>query len=349
MQISEFDLSDIVFREDLYPRIEHNPQTVQSYAEDLSILPPIEVNQNKEIIDGWHRWTAHKKMSMQTIKVVVTKTISDAHFLELAIERNARHGLCLSREDKKSMARRIYHVTPESERNEKKKHLASILSVDERTIRDWLSRIDKDAKEARNKRIFDLWLACWTQEEIAAKENVHEDTVNEIVSRISEDLPKSVKVLSDHADPDFQVPLYNIWKWQEKTSGSKHAGNSESTILDNLLYLYTKPFDIVIDPFAGGGSTIDICRKRLRRYWVADREPIVEREKDIRKASIQEGLPSLNKRWSDVRLVGQSYKNATVTCRLAKRANLPCFAVLYKLSAECNPADTNWPDIQSFC
>ena|SRR3972149_4505102 len=238
MQISEFDLSDIVFREDLYPRIEHNPQTVQSYAEDLSILPPIEVNQNKEIIDGWHRWTAHKKMSMQTIKVVVTKTISDAHFLELAIERNARHGLCLSREDKKSMARRIYHVTPESERNEKKKHLASILSVDERTIRDWLSRIDKDAKEARNKRIFDLWLACWTQEEIAAKENVHEDTVNEIVSRISEDLPKSVKVLSDHADPDFQVPLYNIWKWQEKTSGSKHAGNSDPAGMSTFLPAY---------------------------------------------------------------------------------------------------------------
>ena len=29
-------------------------------------------------------------------------------------------------------------------------------------------------------------------------------------------------------------------------------------LLDNLLYLYTKPFDIVVDPFAGGGSTIDI-------------------------------------------------------------------------------------------
>jgi hypothetical protein len=27
--------------------------------------------------------------------------------------------------------------------------------VSERTIRDWLSRIDKDAKEARNRRIFD--------------------------------------------------------------------------------------------------------------------------------------------------------------------------------------------------
>lgn len=28
--------------------------------------------------------------------------------------------------------------------------------ISERTIRDWLSRIDKDSKEARNRRIFDL-------------------------------------------------------------------------------------------------------------------------------------------------------------------------------------------------
>jgi hypothetical protein len=53
--------------------------------------------------------------------------------------------------------------------------------------------------------------------------------------------------------------------------------------VDNLLYLYTKPFDMVLDPFAGGGSTIDICKRRFRRYMVSDRKPIVEREKEIRK------------------------------------------------------------------
>ena len=53
--------------------------------------------------------------------------------------------------------------------------------------------------------------------------------------------------------------------------------------LDNLLYLYTNPADIVVDPFAGSGSTIDLCKKRQRRYWVADRKPIVEREHEIRK------------------------------------------------------------------
>jgi hypothetical protein len=29
----------------------------------------------------------------------------------------------------------------------------------------WLSRVDKDAKEARNWKTFDLWLACYMQEE----------------------------------------------------------------------------------------------------------------------------------------------------------------------------------------
>jgi site-specific DNA-adenine methylase len=55
--------------------------------------------------------------------------------------------------------------------------------------------------------------------------------------------------------------------------GSQHFGNSEVRWLDNLLYLYTQPFDIVVDPFAGGGSTIDVCKKRFRRYWVSDRKP----------------------------------------------------------------------------
>lgn len=46
--------------------------------------------------------------------------------------------------------------------------------------------------------------------------------------------------------------------------------------------------------------------------------------------------------------VGQSYKTAAVTLKLAQRANLPCFCVLYKLSDEPNPADKNWKDISRF-
>ena len=87
---------------------------------------------------------------------------------------------------------------------------------------------------------------------------------------------------AEHAT-DFTPPIYNIWKQQEKTNGSSHFGNSEVRWLDNLLYLYTKPFDVVLDPFAGGGSTIDVCKRRFRRNMLSDRKPIVERETEIRQ------------------------------------------------------------------
>lgn len=298
--IQQLPIAEIIFREDLYPRIETNPSTVQKYAETIDVLPPIIVNQRYELIDGWHRWTAHKKLNIENISVQILNTNSDAHLLELAIEYNATHGIQLSQEDKRNMARSIYHVTPDKDRENKKKHLSKILSVSERTVRDWLSRIDKDSKESRNKRIFDLWLACHTQEEIAERENVTKETVSQICQKMAE-LSESDKPVANHLT-DFDPPVYNIWKQQSKTKGSSHFGNSEVKWLDNLLYLYTKPLDIVVDPFSGGGSTVDLCKKRFRRYWASDRKPIVEREKDIRQHDLMDGLPQIP-RWKDVKLV----------------------------------------------
>jgi hypothetical protein len=127
-----------------------------------------------------------------------------------------------------------------------------------------------------------MWLACHTGVEIAEANNLSEKEVGKIVSDLSAELPKGQKADSEHAT-DFTPPIYNIWKQQEKTNGSSHFGNSEVRWVDNLLYLYTKPFDVVLDPFAGGGSTIDICKKRFRRNMFSDRKPIVERETEIRQ------------------------------------------------------------------
>src|SRR4030095_8609532 len=216
---------------------------------------------------------------------------------------NATHGLQLSQQDKQDMARKIYGMTPEREREGKKADLARILSVSLSSVHSWLSRVDKDAKDARNKRIFAAWLACDTVEEIAERESVAKATVSEICSKIPdlEKLNKSDSAAAEHAT-DFDLPIYNVWKQQEKTSGSTHYGNSEVRWLDNMLYLYTKPFDVVVDPFAGGGSTVDLCRKRFRRYYVSDRKPIVERQKEIRQYDLMDGLPK-PPQWQDVKLV----------------------------------------------
>ena len=46
--------------------------------------------------------------------------------------------------------------------------------------------------------------------------------------------------------------------------------------------------------------------------------------------------------------VGQTHKPATVTRKLAERANLPAYTVLYKLSERRNPADRSSQDIVGF-
>lgn len=72
-----------------------------------------------------------------------------------------------------------------------------------------------DSKDARNKRIFDLWLACHTQEEIAIECQCDQKTVTNVLSGEMEDRPKFLNA-HPHAShsADFDPPLYNGWKQQ---------------------------------------------------------------------------------------------------------------------------------------
>lgn len=297
-EVVEIPLSEVVYREDLYPRMKPDASTIQRYAENLDVLPPIEVNQHRILIDGFHRWTAHRKVEASTIRAIVTPTESDMHLYALSIQRNASHGLQLSDADKKSDAIRLYAAGT----GLTKEQIAETLSVSVRSVNTYLTDVDRQLREERKQKIIDLWLSCFTVDEIADLTGVSVQPVKDAVSDFSEDLPKNLKVLSNFQDEDFAPPLYNVWTFAKKTNRVGHFGNTEQRILENLLYLYTEPFDIVIDPFAGGGSTVDVCKYRMRRYWASDRKPIVERETEIRKLDIAQELPPLNKRWSEVTL-----------------------------------------------
>jgi len=290
-------VDEIVFREDLYPRFNPDPPTIQRYAEDIEVLPPILINQRNELIDGYHRWTAHKKVKAEEIKVKVVETKSDREVLELAIKTNATHGLQLSRDDKRNMALKLYT-------GDNKKELAKILSVSERSISRWVEHIDKAKKEERNRKIREMWLACYTQQEIADAVGISQKEVSKKTAELYQmDIwQKGIKLKANYEDPDWETPLYNIWTFAKNNNSTKHFGNTAVEIVDRLLYMFTEPFDIVVDPFGGGGSTIDICKERLRRYWVSDRLPVPERP-DIRKHDIADGPPPLNGRWKDVALM----------------------------------------------
>ena len=222
-------VSEIVYREDLYPRINHDPALVQRYAGNLEILPAIEVNQHNELIDGWHRWTAHREAEAETINVKVTPTKNETEFLKLAIERNSNHGKQLEETDKKSMAIRLYNAGA----GESKDEIARVLSVTVRSVTSYLNDIEKQLREERKQKIFDMWMACHTQDEIAEAVGVDKATI----SRDSETLlqignhSNMQQSLAKFNDNDFTPPLYNLWTFAKKTNNVSHFGNSEQRIV----------------------------------------------------------------------------------------------------------------------
>lgn len=174
-----------------------------------------------------------------------------------------------------------------------------------------------DMERQLDQEIVDAWLACESNESIALSFKIDlkrvervTDAYKLVVGRtatftelVRDVKGEYVKDTDGNFVPGFDVPIYNVWTFMNKTNDVTHFGNSEQTIVENLLYLYTDPFDVVLDPFAGGGSTLDVCRKRDRRCWTADRKPITDREHEIRKHDLAiDGMPNLGALWPDVAL-----------------------------------------------
>lgn len=292
------NISDVIYRDDLYPRIEHNQQKAQEYAENIDNLPPIELNQHKELIDGKHRLTAYRLKNLEKIPFFVTETKNEAEFFALAIKRNALHGVSFNEKDRKKSAIKLYNGGI----GYSKEEISEILSVSKRMVSNYLGDIDKQIREDRKETIRSMYLQCYTAEEIAEKVGIPRQTITDEITLLPEmEMTSKIGKTANFQD-DFDPPIYNRFSYGKVTNATDHFGKTEQRILDNLLYLYTNPFDIVVDPFGGGGSTLDVCNYRSRRCWISDRKPKPGLENKIRFLDVVESLPQLNKRWSDVTL-----------------------------------------------
>lgn len=293
-------LSQIIFDEGLYPRVDgHDPATVQTYVRDMDQIEAagklISINADGILLDGRHRMLAYKTRADGADPEITVYRYAISSKLEsfrLACELQDR-GFALNNNDRQASAKRLYALGDQSQAD-----IAKVLGVSKQTISAWLSRTIKEEKETKKKKAREMWLACATQEEIAEAVGVSAKTID----NWEEDFCNSPEGGLLQNPPGFEPPIYNVWKQQTKTNAVSHFGNSEARWVENLLYLYTNAAGIVVDPFGGGGSTIDVCKKWSRRYYVSDRKPIVAREHEIRLHDLTTGLPSVP-RWKDVDLV----------------------------------------------
>jgi len=267
-------ISDIKIKMDLYPRMEQDNKKIQEYSENIENLPPILINQDNILIDGLHRLKAHKQAELKEIECDIEKTSSENELYLRAIETNSTHGLQLSIKDKQSVAVKLYDL-------KNRQRLIKALSISERAFDGWVSNKAKQLKEQKEEKAISTYLhAELTQKDVAERIGVSEAYISDLFKNCKFAVPE-----------DFTPFLYNLWS-SSKDNSITHFGNIPQVFVENLLYYYTEPFDIVYDPFAGGGITIDACKKWMRRYYVSDRKPIPAREEEIKKQDIKDGLPN---------------------------------------------------------
>lgn len=74
---------------------------------------------------------------------------------------------------------------------------------------------------------------------------------------------------------DFNPKVYDIWTFGglNPKYGKVHPGGLPGDFIENLLHYFTSEGDLVVDPFAGGGITVDVCKAMGRRCFASDITP----------------------------------------------------------------------------
>jgi hypothetical protein len=84
-------------------------------------------------------------------------------------------------------------------------------------------------------------------------------------------------------DIDEEIPMIEattFWDFPRQSYGStpkgdnKYAGVTPALIIYNLVWRYTDPGDLVVDPMCGSGTTIDVCKEEGRRAIGYDITPV---------------------------------------------------------------------------
>ena len=174
-------LDDVVLRDDLDPRLgDRDDDLIAQYADIFDALPPIEINQHNEVIDGWHRYLAAKQAMRTEIAYVVVETDGDEDLRDRMYAANLRHGVQYSREQKRAYGATLH------KRELSAKEIARLSGVGVSTVYRWTRELREQDKEERDVNIHRLRDEGYSQQEIADELQVAQRTVSEVLSENSQ-------------------------------------------------------------------------------------------------------------------------------------------------------------------
>ncbi|QDV35048.1 DNA methyltransferase [Tautonia plasticadhaerens] len=93
----------------------------------------------------------------------------------------------------------------------------------------------------------------------------------------------------DRLTTGFRPTPYDVWAFRRDPSyGVPHPGSIPAGIVAHALHYFTGPGTLVVDPMAGGGTTVDVCEAMGRRCLAYDLDPV---RPEIRQSDVRHGFP----------------------------------------------------------
>jgi hypothetical protein len=265
-QAERITTESVRYVKELYPRLKPLDDVIERYRDALDNLPPIVVARGGVLVDGYHRWQAHVREGADFIAAVDLGDITDAEIVRESIRRNATHGQQLSRQDKQRMAGRLWTALADLPAPERVKDIADLLAVSERSVQSWTKDVRKAEKQAQQDKAWDLWLDCHTMEAVGDTLGVPRKTADEWVGENRKS--------AEFATAPESRQHFDIWQFAttDRESGGQQSyfGAVPPQVLENLLWFYTEPGDVVVDLFAGSGTTVDVAKSMGRRVFASD-------------------------------------------------------------------------------
>jgi hypothetical protein len=281
--LSEYlPIEAIRFVKELYPRLKQDDAAIERYRAAIDRLPPIAIARDGLLVDGFHRWQAHLAEKSHKIEVENLGNLTDLEIRKESLRRNSSHGRQLETKDKRKQAGELYLLgVDEAE-------LIELLSLKSESLTEYLRDAKREQKQQRQATAWDLWLNCETQEAIAAAVGVTDRTIRNWLD------PENSQWIGKFPDgPPTSRQHFDIWQFGSDGGDNGHFGKMPPQVIENLLWLWTEPGQIIVDPFAGGGTTIDVAKQMGRRVWASDLHPSTRRvQQDIHTHDIVTGWPT---------------------------------------------------------
>ena len=315
-------ISRLKVREDLFIRFRLDEDAVQRYMElyrsgwEKAIKVQAGTN---VVIDGFHRLEACKRLGLKKILVEYVEA-DDKDLRALAYKYNRSHGVPLTREERNNLIVKLYF-----EDGKTQQQIAELTGLSQKQVSNIISNIpisnpnnDGDKRRQLSREdytaIVRLILGGERQSVIAKKFGVSQGRISqvwaefrdrvyrlyteerllkrEVAEKVGLTADEVDRILQQYGDPlNFELVASTWWPafGLDGRFGVPHASNLPAGLVRNVLALYTKPGDVILDPAAGGGVVLDVARDMVnRRCYAYDLRPV---RPDIKPHNLLAGPP----------------------------------------------------------